>query len=99
MTDETKVRALRKEAAYTPEQAAMVELTRVLYDAARAGQLKELHGVAVYCEDDQVDLLAISAGDDTASLAEIVVELQDLADDIRLARREAQIEADGEDGD
>lgn len=98
MTDD-KVRVLRKADNYTPEQAAMVELVRVLYDAARAGQLRELHGVAVYCEEEQVDLLAISCGDDTASLAEIAVELQDLADDIRAMRREAQIEADGEDGD
>jgi hypothetical protein len=98
MTDD-KVRVLRKADNYSPEQAAMVEVMRVLYDAARAGQLKELHGIAVYCEDDQIDLVAMSCGDDTASLADVVVELQDLADDIRAMRREAQIEADGEDGD
>ena len=98
MTDD-KVKPLRavSKDKVDPERAAFVEFIRELYDAAREGTLHEFHGVLVYLEEGQVDLVAMTGGITVSSDAEVIVELEDLALAMRQARRAEIDEVNGED--
>jgi len=97
MSDD-KVRQIRavKAAPVDPDQAEFVEFLRILLDQAQEGTLRELHGVAVYFEEGQIDLLPIAVGRDCAPLGEVIISLMDMTDDLRAMRRGEQEEADGE---
>lgn len=73
--------------AVDADHVEFISLVRLLLQHAQEGTLKELHGIAVYKEEEQVDLVSFGAGVDTATYSDIIVELLDLVDDLRSARR------------
>ncbi len=84
-----KVKTLRKVDAkpVDPEQAALIELMRQLYDASRSGELKSIHGLAVFVEDAQVDIVHMDCGITVLPQSELIVELEDMAQEMREERK------------
>ena len=85
-----EIKALKPSVQRTAEQAEFVSFIRLLYEQAQSGDLRELHGVAVFCEEGEPNRLMFNvAGDQVMALSEISCDLSDLAEDVRAMRRDA----------